>query len=207
MVLKNTLNGNKIPICRVEDLEITLVSPNLSARVKLPSRNEQAWRSLSEVRAAEVQCMQLSLALLARHESEMYVSLEGKAQREDYTPSDYNGEQCLATGHQQTSLIRKHIQDCERVFGDNPNSRSSLRSVDESNEPNESIYPLTNSGQTRSTRTSSSLEPLPPSGKNSSSSERVQHRHSILQRDHQQSRSQRSSKSTTTSSSRTKSHK
>ena len=78
MVLKNTLNGDKIPICRVEDLEITLVSPDLPVKVRLPAKGESQWRFLSEVRAAEVQCMQLSLALLARHESEMYVTIEAE---------------------------------------------------------------------------------------------------------------------------------
>ena len=27
MVLKNTLHGDKIPICRIENLEVTLVNP------------------------------------------------------------------------------------------------------------------------------------------------------------------------------------
>ncbi len=56
MVLKNTLNGDKIPICRVEDLEITLVSPDLPVKVRLSADSEHQWRSLSEVRAAEIQC-------------------------------------------------------------------------------------------------------------------------------------------------------
>jgi len=83
MVLKSSLHGDKIPICRVEDLEVTLVSPDLPIKVRLISKTEQNWRSLSEVRAAEVQCMQLALALLARHESEMYVTLD--ANRESST--------------------------------------------------------------------------------------------------------------------------
>lgn len=75
LVFNRILNGDQIPLCRVDDLEISLVSPDLSVRVKLPTTNSK-WRSLPEIRAAEVQCMQLSLALLARHESEMYVNTD-----------------------------------------------------------------------------------------------------------------------------------
>ena len=112
MVLKNTLNGDRIPICRVEDLEITLVSPDLPVRVRLPTKDEHQWRSLSEVRAAEVQCMQLALALLARHESEMYVTIEADRHRISYLQSNYNQ-------HEQTSKtrsVRKHLEECEKIF-------------------------------------------------------------------------------------------
>lgn len=115
MVLKNTLNGDRIPICRVEDLEITLVSPDLPVRVRLPTKDEHQWRSLSEVRAAEVQCMQLALALLARHESEMYVTIEADRHRISYLQSNYNQhEQTSKT--RSSSTVRKHLEECERIF-------------------------------------------------------------------------------------------
>jgi len=59
MVLKSVLNGDKIPICRTDDLEITLVNPDLPIRVKLPV-GDNSWRFLPEIRAAEVQCIQLT---------------------------------------------------------------------------------------------------------------------------------------------------
>jgi hypothetical protein len=116
MVLKNTLNGDKIPICRVEDMEITLVSPDLPVKVKLPTRNEQIWRSLSEVRAAEVQCMQLSLALLARHESEMYVTIEADKNASNYLQTNYNRQQRSFKARQPSAMVRQHRDECERTF-------------------------------------------------------------------------------------------
>lgn len=114
MVLKATLNGDKIPICRVEDLEITLVSPDLPVKVRLPT-NEQLWRSLSEVRAAEVQCMQLALALLARHESEMYVTMG-----DDTAPTNSYQEQQSHRSHQISDVRKKHLEECGKVFGSYP---------------------------------------------------------------------------------------
>ncbi|CAF4751444.1 unnamed protein product, partial [Rotaria magnacalcarata] len=91
MVLKSIINGDKIPICRVEDLEITLVNPDLPVKVRLPARGEYSWHELSEVRAAEVQCVQLSLALFARHESEMYIATERqKSTKQSYPEPTYN---------------------------------------------------------------------------------------------------------------------
>ena len=75
LVFKRILNGDQIPLCRVEDLEVSLVSSNITVRVKLPTTNSR-WRSTPEIRAAEVQCMQLSFALLARHESQTFVSTD-----------------------------------------------------------------------------------------------------------------------------------
>jgi hypothetical protein len=133
MVMKSTLNGDKIPICRVEDLEITLVSPDLSVRVKLPVGNEDIWRSLSEVRAAKVQCMQLSLALLARHESEMYVSIEAQNSTRHSIKSNYNNEQRAFKTRQPIGVVRKHQEDCDKAFGTSnssvSNSETSYRSI------------------------------------------------------------------------------
>jgi len=92
MVLKNTLNGDKIPICRVEDLEVTLVSPDFPVKVRLPTKGEHLWRSLPEIRAAEIQCMQLSLALLARHESEIYVTTGAEKNSANFLQTDSNPE-------------------------------------------------------------------------------------------------------------------
>ncbi len=126
MVLKNTLNGDKIPICRVEDLEITLVGPDLPVKVRLPTKSEHLWRSLSEVRAAEVQCMQLSLALLARHESEMYVTIEADKNTTNYLQSNYHQEQRGQKPRQTTDAIKKHLEECEKVFGTNTKPRSKV---------------------------------------------------------------------------------
>jgi hypothetical protein len=126
MVLKTTLNGDKIPICRVEDLEITLVSPDLPIRVRLPTKNEQQWRSLSEIRAAEIQCMQLSLALLARHESEMYVTIEGEKNTSNYLQSSYYQDQRPMKSHQSSEAVKKHLEECEKVFSTNTKSKSKI---------------------------------------------------------------------------------
>jgi hypothetical protein len=108
MVLKSILNGDRIPICRVEDLEVTLVNSDLPIRVKLPI-GDSTWRSLPEYRAAEVQCMQLNLALLARHESEMYVTIETEKNTSNYLQSNSEQEQRLH--NQKTSDSNKKYLD------------------------------------------------------------------------------------------------
>lgn len=133
MVLKSTLNGDKIPICRVDDLEITLVNPDLPVRVRLPTNGEHKWRSLSEVRAAEVQCMQLSLALLARHESEMYVTREAQKNMIDYPETTYNQEHRSLKSRQTSSVVKKHLEECEKVFGANTNSKNNHQEHQNSN--------------------------------------------------------------------------
>lgn len=75
LVLKQAVKGDFIPVCRTDNLQLALINPDFSSRVKLPS-NDQSWRSKPEIRAAEIQCMQLGLKLLSRHESECYVTLE-----------------------------------------------------------------------------------------------------------------------------------
>ncbi|CAF1068165.1 unnamed protein product [Adineta ricciae] len=124
LVLKNTLNGDKVPICRVDDLEVTLISPDFPLRVRLPGRSEHSWHSLSEVRAAEVQCMQLALALLARHESEMYVSIDAEKKSTNRSHSTYNQEQRSHRSRQADEIRRKHVEECEKVFGANSNQSS-----------------------------------------------------------------------------------
>ena len=96
MVLRTTLNGDRVPICRVDNLEITLVTPDLPVRVKMPV-SENSWRSLSQIRAAELQCMQIPLALLSRHESEGYVTIEAEKNTTSYLQSNYNQEQRAST--------------------------------------------------------------------------------------------------------------
>jgi hypothetical protein len=118
MVLKNALNGDRIPICRVEDLEVTLVNPDLSIRVKLP-KGDQTWRSLPEYRAAEIQCMQLSLALLARHESEIYVTIETEKNTSNYLQSNSEQEK-----RSQTSDAGKKNLDESEQINDNQGSVS-----------------------------------------------------------------------------------
>jgi hypothetical protein len=129
MVLKSTLDGDRIPICRVEDLEITLISPDFPARVRLPTKSEHIWRSLSEVRAAEVQCMQLALALLARHESEMYVSTEAEKTTKNYLQTTYNQEERSHKSGPPSDAIKKHIEECEKVFGTNNHNNTKTRST------------------------------------------------------------------------------
>jgi hypothetical protein len=124
MVLKSTLNGDKIPICRVEDHEITLVGPDLPVKVRLPIKSEHIWRSLPEVRAAEVQCMQLSLALLARHESEMYVTIEAEKNTTNSLQSNYNQEKRYTKSQRSSDAIKKHLEECEKVFGNHVSSKS-----------------------------------------------------------------------------------
>ncbi|CAF1283487.1 unnamed protein product, partial [Didymodactylos carnosus] len=106
LMLKSILNGDQVPICRTADLEITLVSPNIPVQVRLPVTQEHYWRTLSEVRAAELQCMQLSLALLVRHESEVHVNND----------SGYNGDQTMVKSKQHAGEFQKHIDECEQIF-------------------------------------------------------------------------------------------
>ncbi|CAF1170077.1 unnamed protein product [Adineta steineri] len=128
MVLKNTLNGDKIPICRVEDLEVTLISPDFPLKVRMPTKSEHVWRSLSEVRAAEVQCMQLALALLARHESEMYVSIEAEKNTPNHVHPSYNQvERSHRSSRPSSDAMKKHIEECEKVFGTNNQNQNQIR--------------------------------------------------------------------------------
>ncbi|UJR15894.1 hypothetical protein I4U23_002818 [Adineta vaga] len=140
MVLKSTLNGDKVPICRVEDLEVTLISPDFPLRVRLPTRNEHSWHSLSEVRAAEVQCMQLALALLARHESEMYVSIDAKQNKTNHSQSTYNQEQRSHRSRQSTDIRKRHVEECEKVFGVHSNQMSTKsRTTSDNNSDSSSL--------------------------------------------------------------------
>ena len=122
MVLKNTVNGDKIPICRVEDQEITLVNPDLPVRIRLPV-GEPTWRSLPEIRAAERQCLLLSLALLSRHESEMFVTIESEKNTTNYLQSNYEREQrALAvppsvTARSSSDTGKKHADETDKISG------------------------------------------------------------------------------------------
>lgn len=115
MVLKSVLNGDRIPICRTDDLEVTLVNPDFSAHVKLPI-GDNNWRSLPEIRAAEVQCMQLSLALLARHESEMYVTIETEKNTSNYLQSNSNNDKREVNSRRSSEALKKHIEECQQLF-------------------------------------------------------------------------------------------
>jgi hypothetical protein len=108
VVLKNTLNGDKVPICCVENRQVMLVNPDLSVKVKLPI-DEHKWFSLPEIRTAELQCMQLTLALLTRHESEIYVTVEGEKK------TGSNEKQRLFTSQQSSETIKKHTEERERI--------------------------------------------------------------------------------------------
>ena len=125
MVLKHTLNGDKIPICRVEDQEITLVSPDLPVRIRLPV-GEPTWRSLPEIRAAERQCMLLSIALLSRHESEMFVTIESEKNTTNYLQTNYEREQRALLAVQPSVAARsssdtgkKHSDESDKLSGNN----------------------------------------------------------------------------------------
>jgi hypothetical protein len=131
MVLKSTLTGDRIPICHVDDLDVSLVPPDLPVRVRLPV-GDNTWRSLSEVRAAELQCMQLSLALLSRHESEIYVTIETENNTRNYLQSSYNQDQQAIVSRQSSNTVKKHLEECETIFnGHTTKSKASndLRSL------------------------------------------------------------------------------
>jgi hypothetical protein len=118
MVLKHTLSGDRVPICRVENLEVTLVTPDLPIRVKLPT-GDRTWQSLPEIRAAEVQCMQLSLALLARHESEIYVTIEAEKNAANYLQGNDDQEQ-LSYKRQTAEKMKKRLDEREKSFDNQP---------------------------------------------------------------------------------------
>jgi hypothetical protein len=129
VVLKTTLNGDKVPICYVENRQVMLVNPDFSVKVKLPI-DEHKWSSLPEIRTAELQCMQLTLALLTRHESEIYVKVEGEKKTGDFLQAASNEKQRLFTSRQLSETIKKHIEERERV----PHSRiSKCKSEDDLN--------------------------------------------------------------------------
>ncbi len=118
MVLKNILIGDQIPICRVESLEVTLVNPNLPIKVKLPI-GDPTWRSLPKIRAAELQCMQLTISLLSRHESEMYVTIETEKNSFNFLHSNYNNEERLLTLRRGSDINKKQTEENERRNFDN----------------------------------------------------------------------------------------
>ena len=122
LVLKSTLNGDKIPICRVKDLEITLVDLDLPLRVQFPSRDKQDWRSSSELHAAEAQCKQLSLALRARHESEVYVATEAQRNTADYLHSSYKEDLRSIRSPRSAESTGKHLEERRKFFEDNRTS-------------------------------------------------------------------------------------
>jgi len=114
MVFKSILNGDRIPICSVNDLEVALVNLDLPVRVRVPI-GDHTWHSLPEVRAAEVQCMQLSLSLLSRHESEIYVRIETEKDTSNYLRSNSNHEQKRLVNSRRTSdPIKKHIEEAAK---------------------------------------------------------------------------------------------
>ncbi|CAF1189642.1 unnamed protein product [Adineta ricciae] len=71
MTFKRILSGDKIPLCRVDNLEVTLVNLDLAIPVKVQSHDQSP-----NIHAAEYRCMQLTISLLSRHESEIYVSID-----------------------------------------------------------------------------------------------------------------------------------
>ncbi len=115
MVLKTVLSGERIPICSVEDLEVSLATPDLPIKVKLPT-GDHTWRSLPEFRAAEVQCMQLSLALLARHESEIYVTIEREKNTSNFLQSNSNHEERSIISRRTSDTTKKHIEEYQETF-------------------------------------------------------------------------------------------
>ncbi|CAF3633617.1 unnamed protein product [Adineta steineri] len=107
MVFKSVLNGDTIPICSIEDLQITLTNPNLPVQVKLPIDNK-AWYSLPKIHAAELQCMQLALALLARHESDIYITDKVGKTIPDFLQST-NDQQRYTPLRQSSDTMRNHL--------------------------------------------------------------------------------------------------
>ena len=83
-------------------------------KVKL-SAGEQTWCSLPEIRAAELQCMQFTLALLNRHESEMYVTVELEKNTASFDQSNNNQKQRLFISRQSSETITKHTEESEKI--------------------------------------------------------------------------------------------
>jgi hypothetical protein len=115
IVLRATLNGDRIPICNVDNLEISLVSPDLPVRVKLPMDVDNSWRALPDIRAAELQCMQLSLSILSRHESEVYVRIENEKNTANYLQGNYNQEQYTSNIRSSIDTAKKHADESDRT--------------------------------------------------------------------------------------------
>lgn len=114
MVFRSVLDGDSIPMCRTDNLEMTLISPDLPVRVKLPIGDDN-WRSLREIRAAELQCMQLSIQLLSRHESEMYVTIETEKNLSNYLQTDSNHGQRTENFRRSSDESRRQIEECEQI--------------------------------------------------------------------------------------------
>lgn len=120
LIFKQIRNDDQIPLCCIDDLEVFLLPSNLSIRVKLPI-DDFTWDSLPEIRAAQVQCMQLSLALLARHESEMYVTTNfddnyfdrGREKVRSISPADVRAQQ-------MQTVIKEERQSAKPVTGRPP---------------------------------------------------------------------------------------
>lgn len=114
MIFRGALGGDRIPLCRLEDFQITLATPDLPVQVRLPSASETGWRSLADIRNAELQCMQLSLALLSRHESDVFVHIESDKIGVNYLQQSYREEQTSNKVRSTEERVRKHSNEKDK---------------------------------------------------------------------------------------------
>ncbi|CAF2655347.1 unnamed protein product [Rotaria sp. Silwood2] len=109
MLFRRTLIGDKVPIYLIKDHVICLVNPDLPVEVKVPI-NRHRWHTLLDTRKAELKCMQLSLTLLSRDESEIYVTVEDDKIIANYLKSNDNPQQ-----QQSSDRNEKHTDDVKII--------------------------------------------------------------------------------------------
>lgn len=109
IMFRKSLMGDQVPICYAHNYQLSLVNPDSFSKTKLPMDNNK-WHSVPEFHTAELQCMQLSLALFSRHESEVYVTFENE-QSKTMTPKSHENRRQLQ--HQQ-----EPFETFERQFND-----------------------------------------------------------------------------------------
>ncbi|CAF3471453.1 unnamed protein product [Rotaria socialis] len=122
LIFRRVLTGDHVPLCCVRDLKISLASPDLPLRLKLPI-DENRWHSIPEVHSAELVCMQLSLALFSRFESEVYVRIEGESSVAIDVKSNNNRKSLHS--HKSVDFVEKQVGEWEVASHDQiPTSKS-----------------------------------------------------------------------------------
>lgn len=114
MVFTGSFVGERVPMCYTDNYALSLVSPDAHVRVKLPI-DQYKWRSIPEAHAAERQCMQLSLALLSRYESESYVIFDKTLNNYNIRSNDNQKSQLLPP-RKRSDTIEKHTDKTEKGF-------------------------------------------------------------------------------------------
>ncbi|CAF3708879.1 unnamed protein product [Rotaria sordida] len=97
------------PIKTIDYHVISLVNPDLPVKVKL-LLGKYKCHSLFDIHKAELQCMQLSRALLSRDESEVYVTIEDDKTIVNYLKSNDNQLQ-----QKSSNTNEKHINEIEII--------------------------------------------------------------------------------------------